>query len=71
MQIFQIYSAHLRPLLRLFLRAEAGVGLTEYLVLLGILVGAVIGAVQFLGDSLAAVWTIWTVWIATALDAPS
>ena len=36
-----------------FVRAEQGVALTEYLVVLGILVGTVIAAVTVFGESLA------------------
>ncbi|MBB4186192.1 pilus assembly protein Flp/PilA [Sinorhizobium terangae] len=44
---------------RAFAREEDGVALTEYLILLGLLVGGVIVAVTTAGDSLAAAWNSW------------
>ncbi len=44
---------------RAFAREEDGVALTEYLVLLGLLVGGVIVAVTTAGDSLASAWNSW------------
>lgn len=45
--------------LRAFVREEDGVALTEYLILLGLLVGGVIVAVTAAGDSLSAAWNSW------------
>ena len=42
-----------------FAREEDGVALTEYLVLLGLLVGGVIVAVTTAGQSLDNAWTSW------------
>jgi pilus assembly protein Flp/PilA len=42
-----------------FVRDEEGVALTEYLILLGLLVGGVIGAVTLAGGSLATAWGAW------------
>ncbi len=46
-----------------FGREEDGVALTEYLILLALLVGGVIIAVTAAGDNLAAAWDTWgTFW---------
>ena len=42
-----------------FAREEDGVALSEYLVLLGLLVGGVIGAVTAVGGNLSTAWTSW------------
>ncbi|MCG5481022.1 Flp family type IVb pilin [Sinorhizobium alkalisoli] len=44
---------------RAFAREENGVALTEYLVLLGLLVGGVIVAVTAAGASLSTAWNSW------------
>ncbi|MCW0000978.1 hypothetical protein OE766_22345 [Pararhizobium sp. YC-54] len=53
---------------RAFAREEDGVALTEYLILLALLVGGVITAVTAAGTGLAGVWTEWSTWWATAVD---
>ena len=46
-----------------FGREEDGVALTEYLILLALLVGGVIIAVTAAGDNLSAAWDTWgTFW---------
>jgi pilus assembly protein Flp/PilA len=52
---------------RAFAREEDGVALTEYLILLALLVGGVITAVTLAGTNLAAVWTGWAGWFTTSL----
>ena len=42
-----------------FAREEDGVALSEYLILLGLLVGGVILAVTTAGGALANAWTAW------------
>ena len=42
-----------------FVREEDGVALTEYLVLLGLLVGGVIAAVLLAGKNLSTAWNSW------------
>lgn len=42
---------------------EEGLALTEYLVLLGLLVGGVITAVGLFGTGLSTTWTAWTNWL--------
>ena len=50
-------------ILRAFRQEEDGVALTEYLMLLGLLVGGVIAAVIAAGDNLSAAWDAWgTFW---------
>ena len=45
---------------------EDGLALTEYLLLLGLLTGAVIGAVIVFGTQLGVAWTSWGTWITGA-----
>jgi len=47
-----------------------GVALTEYLLLLALLVGAVIAAVTAFGEASSAIWTAWAFFIG-ALPEPS
>lgn len=56
---------------RAFAREEDGVALTEYLILLALLVGGVIGAVTLAGDNLAIVWNAWAGWFTTELAVPA
>lgn len=52
---------------RAFAREEDGVALTEYLILLGLLVGGVVASVLTIGTQLNADWTDWATWF-TAKD---
>lgn len=54
-----------------FGREDDGVALTEYLILLALLVGGVILAVTLAGNNLAAAWASWGTWWTTELNAPS
>jgi pilus assembly protein Flp/PilA len=56
--------------LKSFRKEEDGLALTEYLVVLGLLVGGVIVAVGAFGDALSLSWGEWTAWIG-ALDDPA
>lgn len=56
---------------RAFAREEDGVALTEYLILLALLVGGVITAVTLAGDNLAEVWNAWAGWFKTELAVPA
>ncbi|MGZ2502382.1 hypothetical protein EHI47_01985 [Rhizobium leguminosarum] len=56
---------------RAFAREEDGVALTEYLILLALLVGGVITAVTLAGTNLAAVWTAWAGWFTAELSVPA
>jgi pilus assembly protein Flp/PilA len=53
-----------------FAKDEDGAALSEYLVLLGILVAGVIAAVTAFGGALATAFNDWGTWATTALDAP-
>lgn len=53
------------------LRADDdGLALTEYLVVLGLLIGGVIGAVILFGGNLSNAWTAWAGWISGQLGTP-
>ncbi|MYM55283.1 Flp family type IVb pilin [Thalassovita mangrovi] len=53
------------------LRADDdGLALTEYLVVLGLLIGGVIAAVILFGDNLSAAWTAWAGWLDDQLGTP-
>lgn len=55
---------------RAFAREEEGVALTEYLILLGLLVGGVVGTVMLAGTSLNTAWSSWAgFWDQTACTA--
>ncbi|MCT7374647.1 hypothetical protein [Chelativorans salis] len=54
-----------------FAREEDGIALSEYLVLLGLLVGGVIAAVTAVGGNLSSAWTSWGTWFGTELSAPA
>ena len=55
-----------------FARDEDGIALTEYLILLGILTAAVIGAITIVGTQLGTAWGTWGTWFTDAdLEAPS
>ncbi|HEY9019295.1 MAG TPA: hypothetical protein VIN17_01440 [Paracoccaceae bacterium] len=60
-------------MLQSFRKEEDGLALTEYLILLGLLTGAVILAVIGFGTSLGTQWASWTTWLtgSTALQAPA
>ena len=57
-------------MVRAFAREEDGIALSEYLVLLGLLIGGVIAAVLFVGGNLGNAWNSWGTFFNTALDAP-
>jgi pilus assembly protein Flp/PilA len=48
--------------LRGFIAEEDGIALTEYLILLGLIVAAVVVAVGTAGSSLAGAWSRWGSW---------
>lgn len=54
-----------------FSREEDGVALTEYLILLALLVGGVILAVTIAGNNLAEAWNSWGTWWTGNLSAPT
>lgn len=54
-----------------FCREEDGIALTEYLILLGLLVGAILVAVAAAGNNIAAAWDSWgTFWTTTVSYSP-
>jgi len=53
-----------------FSKEEDGLALTEYLILLGLLTGVVIGAVVAFGGGLGENWDAWGDWMAGADLAP-
>ncbi len=55
---------------RAFAREEDGVALSEYLILLGILVGGVIVAVGLVATDLAGAWTAWGTWFGDNTNPP-
>ena len=55
-------------MLQSFRKDEDGLALTEYLILLGLLTGAVIGAVIAFGGGLSTAWGDWALWL-QGLDA--
>lgn len=50
---------------RAFAREEDGVALTEYLILLALLVGGVITTVSIAGSNLNLAWEKWSTWWGT------
>ncbi|UWU17027.1 hypothetical protein N2599_29960 (plasmid) [Rhizobium sullae] len=57
---------------RAFAREEDGVALTEYLILLGLLVGGVVASVLTIGGELNTAWASWATWFqAQTLTAPA
>ena len=57
-------------LIKKFVKEEDGVALTEYLILLGILVGGVIAAVGLAGENLSTAWNGWSAFFLTLDNAP-
>ena len=54
-----------------FSNEEDGLALTEYLVLLGLLTGLLIGAIILFGNTLNTEWRAWSAWIGTNLNPPA
>lgn len=57
-KLIMLAAGHLRR----FRKDEEGLALTEYLILLGLLTGAVILAVIAFGDGLGTAWQAWGTW---------
>ena len=51
-----------------FLSDEDGMALTEYLILLGLLLGAVIGAILIYGSIVSGNWEAWANWVDGSLS---
>lgn len=60
---FAIYTAYCANTFRRLRDEEDGLALTEYLLLLGLLVGGIIVAVGLFGTSLNTGWTGWAEWL--------
>jgi pilus assembly protein Flp/PilA len=60
---------YLRDLLEQFAKQEDGLALSEYLVLLGLIMGGVVSAVFVLGSNLGILWGGWALWITSAISA--
>ena len=58
-------SAYGRNLLHRFRSEQDGFALTEYMILLGLLVGGVVVAVLLFATSVSDVWGTWTTWFLT------
>jgi len=60
-------------MLQSFRKDEDGLALTEYLVLLGLLVGGVIASVLIFGTNLDIAWTSWSTFFTgdNSLNAPA
>lgn len=56
---------------RAFAREEDGVALTEYLILLALLVGGVIATVVIAGTNLNAAWATWATFFTELNRAPA
>ena len=54
-----------------FRSEEEGLALTEYLILLALLTGAVVGAVILYGEGLGTVWGSWATWVGGLNTAPT
>ncbi|MDT8327019.1 MAG: Flp family type IVb pilin [Roseovarius sp.] len=61
---------YMNDLVRRFRDDEEGLALTEYLVLLGLLTAALIGAITLFGGALTTAWGEWTTWIGGNLGSP-
>ncbi|CUH74905.1 Flp pilus assembly protein, pilin Flp [Tritonibacter multivorans] len=53
---------------RRFMKEEDGIALSEYLVVLGLMIGGVIVAVTLFGTNLGIAWDNWADWIVTLDD---
>ena len=65
-------TSYLVDLMIRFHSEDEGIALSEYLVVLGLLIGGVIAAVLLFGQQLSLAWSNWANWIGTALgNSPS
>jgi len=65
--MFMMIDAYVRDLVDRFQNDEEGLALTEYMLLLGLLTGAVITAVIAFGSELGQLWQAWADWM-TAME---
>lgn len=59
-------TTYFQCLVHRFKNDEEGLALTEYLVLLGLLIGGVIVAVTAFGRGLSTTWNGWATWFGSA-----
>lgn len=64
-------STYMMSLVIRFRDERDGLALTEYLILLGLLTAAVIGAVFAFGSQLGTLWQTWADWLNSLQGAPS
>lgn len=62
-----IVTLYLADLMRRFRDEEKGLALSEYLVVLGLLIGGVIAAVLLFGANLGTAWSNWAGWVQSTL----
>ncbi|MCA0997994.1 hypothetical protein [Alloyangia pacifica] len=67
---FAIVSAYCANTFRRLRDEEEGLALTEYLLLLGLMVGGVIAAVGAFGGALSSGWTDWGGWAGATISDP-
>ncbi|WP_137700743.1 hypothetical protein [Marimonas lutisalis] len=66
------FGTFLTNVAKRFHKEEEGIALSEYLVLLGLLIGGVITAVLLFGTELGDAWDAWATWVGSLGDnAPS
>lgn len=63
-------ASKMKSLMTRFAKDDSGLALTEYLVLLGLLTGILIGAVILFGNTLNAEWRGWAAWVGSTLNPP-
>lgn len=63
-------ASKMKSLMTRFGKEESGLALTEYLLLLALLTGAVIGAVLLFGAELGANWTVYANWMRDLVVTP-
>ena len=67
---FSIFKAYMVDLATRLKSEEDGLALTEYLILLGLITAAVIGAVLAFGNQLGFLWNSWATWLQGLNGAP-
>ena len=67
---FSIFKAYMVDLATRLKSEEDGLALTEYLILLGLITAAVIGAVLAFGNQLGILWNSWATWLQGLNGAP-
>lgn len=65
LHMLMIINAYVRDLVVRFKSDEEGLALTEYVILLGLLTAAVIGAVLLFGGALDEIWRAWVAFISS------